>query len=459
VTTATVTKKTGRNNYEQFQACWRHSPKKFRGVKYLLQPTPEQTEMLEELQSKFKVLISTIAKSSLVKFKSGEYDQKHLKKKRDNLPDVLRKEYAQLLHDTIGQKRSSMERSVTEKVLQILKSYKKRNNKTPKSSPRVRNERSTYFKCGTHRDLTPLEREGDILLKVLNGNAIKVQYVVPKGMFQKKLAMVKREERPDGEVRVKPLSPGGNLVNIKGRWLYACVAKVPFGWAYQPVCAIGIDLNQLAEYLMTLSTGRRITATPAITKVVERLKKLNAELKDKGLVKSSRQRRAVRRKVQMAHRELHGLCEPLCEDLLREVVDKKALLCIDDLTCGARTGSFGHDKIRLLLAKECEDRGIPFVMMPTHHTSRVHHECQKVADDTPQTYRFCPHCNAEYVSHENAAKNIAEWGMKIWTEGMDTFIKWRRQYAKNKKGDDSIQPSGPACARSRVGGPEVGVSW
>lgn len=425
---------------EKFNDKWSTSPTKKRGVKFMLAPTDEQHQTMLEYQVRHKEAVAHMAAVILKKLQDGSVTQEQIEPQRNSkFADSLWKTEDKHLTKTLGLTKSRQKRGACFLALRFFRGYLKRNNKLPKELPRLRHTKATYLEDGIVKDKSKGKAEGIFRMSVHGRGEkkkaphIDIDYTIPKGM------MYKKSHVPDDF--------GGNLVRSGDKWWFTAVATIPFEWQYEPEQAIGFDLNKTPKFFITLSEkikfdGEERDTLPhskAITSHAKKLTKLNEEIKDETL--TSKQRRAVRKKWHKAHLKMERLCKPYCDQIISQAKEKKALLCIDDLSCGARTGSFGQDKVVSMLTKMCEDQGVPYIAVPTPYTSKVCNKCKAKGERPNPDVVECPNCGT-VAAHHNAAKNIAEWGMKIWKEGEAPFRKWRdKLYKTNKK--TPVQPAEP----------------
>lgn len=412
--------------FEKFNNKWKIKPVKLRGIKFFLDVTPQQEKLLIEYQSRHKSAVNFMSQQILTKLKDKSITLENVSRSRDSKfanslwknDDAVNRH----LEQTLGLYKERQKRGTTFLALRFYRGYNKRNKELPDKSPRLRTWSKIYLEEGIvsykkdHLNFSIHEKNGKFSRK------LKIPYKIPKGMIDN------LQYLSDGF--------GGNLSNHKGKWHYTALAKIPFRWQYEPVSALGFDLNKTSQYFITFSSSimfndkekDKLGHTSEMKKAQKLLVDLNEQLKSK--IKSS-QRSAIRQKVIKAHKKLEKLCLPYCEAIIAHAVKNKQLICIDPLSCGAKTGSFGQDKIVSLLTKMCEDRCIPFVHVPTPHTSKACNRCMKECERPEVDKLICPDCG-ELDAHRNASFNITAWGLMIWNDGFGEFVRWKKENYKKK---------------------------
>lgn len=406
---------------EQFDEKWRDAPFLRRCIKYFLSLTDTQEIKLLDYQTAHIEGVNYNVADILDGLVKGNITEKELAKSGTVLADKFKNANKEFL-EKLGLLSARQQRSATLHAQRLLKGYKSRNGSFPATPPRLRKKNTISLTDGVIK-----EKENILVITTLNGEKLKVLFEIPKGFLKNKL--------------YKSKSFGGNLKNKiskRGRhWEFVVLATPPIVWQYEPIGKIGFDLNKTDKYFIVFSDninmhGDVIPHTKDMKSVIESLIHLNASLdgvdKLTGKKVKSSQRSAIRRKIGQAHKKLGRLCMPYCRLIIDWAIKNKLLICIDDLSCGADSGSFGHDKIVKTLVKLCENESIPFVCVPTPHTSKSCNQCGKECERKHDKLT-CPDCG-EINSHKNGAINIANWGWKIWEAGMIEFKKWKKNWYK-----------------------------
>lgn len=455
--TVDVSKPKEKGQYRPFRATWRLSPRKRRVVNHRLLTDVTDIPLFKEFLRRWAPTVDNLIRSTLDRIKDGTYPEDAFERKELHRA-IQRDEAKYLKSDEVDFQLERLRRSACMKAWEMLRAvYKRFNNKVPDSPPRLRNSKTVSLKDGAVTDLSLRKKEGEKgfrksappknafvftlhgALKVdgkrCNDPKVEIPYEVMKGSHKNKKWM----ER----------GFGCNLKFKDGHWVVAAAAWIPFKWSYVPTASLGFDLNETPEDFITFSDGAVFAADDRLLRCIARLDDLNAQLRDKTrkFIKNSSERSAVRHKVFLAHRRLRRLCQAYCQRIIDKAVAAKAVLCIDDLSL--KSGSFGQEHIIDTLQQMCEDAGIPFVLMPTYHTSKMHNGCKRWAERPTTAQGVCSHCGVTYDAQLNAAKNIADGGWKIWCEGIGSFWKWYREEYKptvpketKKKGKKAgVQPA------------------
>jgi transposase len=219
---------------------------------------------------------------------------------------------------------------------------------------------------------------------------------------------------------------GGNLQIIKNKVIFHVMARFTNKWLYSPEDFLGFDINKSGNSFLTFS--REISYLGVLTKVIMK-SELDSEIQS--LEEQLRQLNKIGFKTRGQVKSIHKRLEKLYFPLVREIADyckkNKLCICIDNLKSGKKNGSFGQDKIILLLVRLCEKERIPFVLVPTPYTTQLCSICNYVAGKIPLGVREfdCHKCNAHIYRDENAAKNIENIGKSIWFDGLyETYFKY-----------------------------------
>lgn len=280
-------------------------------------------------------------------------------------------------------------------------------------------------------------------------NKIRLFYVVAEGQVENKTYLAGKEF-------------GGNLKwddDDNSCWL-AAGAKVPINWAYPPgLDTIAWDDNWNERHGLVLNDGRNFRRSKRMAELIKKLDDLNDKIKvlrgrKKELAGRTRtgdqqasvdleearlRLRLLRQGVNVVQHQMEEEVEGLCRKLCDEAFRRKALVCVDELKVGSLTGSFGHDAFSKVMVRMCEDRGIPFVEVPTPNTSKFHLECGGVIRIKEGRERGqCMKCNKVVSCHVTAAKTIAVCGRRIWDEGINGYWAWYRQYKANNAAELAI---------------------
>jgi hypothetical protein len=234
---------------------------------------------------------------------------------------------------------------------------------------------------------------------------------------------------------------GGNLViNKKNQSKFIVQIKYPIKWKYEPKQFLGIDMNKDPRYWMVFNKKiefykKSIISKPKKIKELENeILLLNNQKNEKNLVKA-KQRRWIRKKIEKKHKQHNEMCKIYCEEIIKFCENNEFALAIDHLTCGADTGSFGQDKLVHNLVLLCEEKGIPYILVPTPYTSKVCFKCKSKTKDENRTGDKikCHVCNKIINAHCNASNNIAYFGKSIMNKGISEFRKDRdKKYKKAK---------------------------
>ena len=220
--------------------------------------------------------------------------------------------------------------------------------------------------------------------------------------------------------------------------VFIVAVKMPFALSYEPVQEIGFDLNKTCEDWIVLDDGTTISAPPVIQKLFNDIRELNLLLdKDKKKPVLERelrspQRRRIRLQWKKKHKQLKAEVQKVANKLVDLAISKKALLCIDSVKTGQRMGTFGQDHLIPALQTLCENKGVPFHVVPCKNTSRTCPECGHVdkANRVDVDTFTCQECfyneNAQLVG----AINVKNFGTRL-SKANVPYGNWSRRNIDN----------------------------
>lgn len=413
--------KTITKNDYKFDENWCKQGTKTRAIHFFFQANKDIIGYQQTCQE----IINYLCSELLSKLKNKEISEIELK--QYSMPDKLWNEYDDFLINK-GLYLQRQKRSSAKRAIELIKSYLIRNKKLPKTPPRIRRSTSTYCVDGvcSYKSSEFSKQEGifNITTCGLNEknkpNKIKIPYFIPKGMVENFDFISK--------------SFGGNLITNKNQCRFTAITKVPINWIYEPINAISFDLNKTEEFFITLSDKiqwnkeltRFLPHTKSIRNRMKQLNQINKEIDDTQY--KSSQRRGMRKKSRKLHNKLKQLVIPYCNSIINHAIENKMLICLDGCAPGAGSGSFGQDKVLEIMTKILEDKSIPFVRVPSPHTSSCcnicNHEVER--DHKGSEKATCINCG-RIDSHLNAAENIKKWGVMIWSKGIKEWIKWKKE--------------------------------
>jgi len=225
---------------------------------------------------------------------------------------------------------------------------------------------------------------------------------------------------------------GGNLI-LRQKCMVAAV-KVKFNKLYEPELNIGFDLNKTEIDWIVLDNGVRIPAPLGVSFLFSEIREINKDLdadKKQPVAKRklrSKERRKKRLEWKQKHRQLRNNIKKVVDEIINTVIEHKACLCIDSVKCGQKMGTFGQDHLIPLLQTECENKGIPFHVVPCKDTSRRCSECGYIdKDNRVDTETFvCQSCQVKLDAQENGAKNIAWQGVRL-NKGRVPYGNWAKR--------------------------------
>lgn len=305
-------------------------------------------------------------------------------------------------------------------------------------NPRIHDSKSLYIKSAT-----VIVSKDTLTLKTYTGEDIDIPFSSDMS-YGVDLLMKDRAKT------------GGNF-HVKQKTFVAQLQKhkKPL---YEPEDFLGFDINLADGQWLVFSKDHEelkgfLNRPEDIHDLIVHIKDVNKVLSDKRLPVSERQyrtnqRRKQRRVWQGYHKKLNKLIRKIAQQIIDVCIKNKYCLCIDNLASGDKNGTFGQDHLVELLKTMCEDQSIPFYSIPTPYTSMTCCECGHCDKMNRDKHTFaCLNCFYTVDAHTNAAKNIANFGKKLYDAGIpysrlstypktwsvDTIIKKFQENLSSKK--------------------------
>lgn len=216
-------------------------------------------------------------------------------------------------------------------------------------------------------------------------------------------------------IKFLPKRFGGNLV-FKQKCLIVKV-DVDYEFKYAPKTYMSIDINKANSNWLYLNDGRKISKPTEIVRLEEVIALINKEIKNPELKSKQRKRRRLRWK-RLHKKHAHKIYE-IVDKLLKEAEQNKSLIAIDTVKTGQTNGTFGQDKLVFYLVKECEERGIPFILTPCAYTSQ---RCTKCGNINPKNRKnesfICTSCGYSCHADLNGAINLVNFAKELYFNGI-----------------------------------------
>jgi|TARA_B100001094_G_C18154367_1_gene785550 transposase len=285
-------------------------------------------------------------------------------------------------------KTSSQRRDVINYVAERYNGYFKRNGRKKIPHPTFHEDIAWYFK---EQFSTIDAKKKTLKIKTLKGC---VDTTYKYGL---------KDELLHGKAR------GGNL-RIKTKEFIAAV-EFNNDVLYQPEGVIGFDINFQKGCWLTMNDGTEIPMSDELHELVQKQKELNTKIADRTKpVKErkikSKERKRLRILKNKTTKQMDKIIRSVADKILDDAIENKYLLAIDGM---APQGSWGQDKLIAYLQTRCENKGVPFYIVPSPYTSRICSVCGfESKKNRKKTDEFkCQECGFECSAHFNAAVNIA----------------------------------------------------
>jgi hypothetical protein len=256
---------------------------------------------------------------------------------------------------------------------------------------------------------------------------------------------------------------GGNLTYYPKTKSYCFVAAIDviFKQKYKPRKYLGFDLNKTPEHWIVFSDksiipmpetiknkvqsiemvvdnlalkSKKVSErththihkeTGEVFNVQQRSKKTTVFRQDGSEVNNVREvfpkhnrpksRRSVRKAWKKLHQQLKSQVAIVAQEIIKKTEKSKSVLCIDSVKGGQQTGTYAQDYLIPELIKLCQNKGIPYYVIPCAYTSRTCNKCgHQEKDNRKTTEDFeCLKCGHKEISHINAAENIRDAGEEL----------------------------------------------
>ena len=194
---------------------------------------------------------------------------------------------------------------------------------------------------------------------------------------------------------------------------------------YQPTQTLGVDFNKRKNVFVTMNDGTFIPLTSEIAEKIQCVKESDESIHE---VKSSKLRQTFRMQWKQCRKELRHSLRNIANEIITKAIVTESLLAIDGVT--QSQGSFGHAELKEMLVKLCKQKKVPFVIVPSAHTSSDCSYCFERSGKYNQVARSkdfekvsCEVCGENYNADVNAARNIAQDGWFIFTNTIEDFPK------------------------------------
>lgn len=262
--------------------------------------------------------------------------------------------------------------------------------------------------------------------------------------FQKYLDS-KPQKTIEGNLIVeKKYNQDGSVNAYLSSYHFMVMVEVEELYQYDPECVLSMDFNQRKDVfcvfnlddIPTLNVVNQRNFNGLLTARQLIQKEINDSLKKEGRWQSKDRRYLRLYWKHLGHLITQNIRDNhYAESIVRNAEERHALLAIDDIRLSDKAG-FGHYQMKEELVKLCVSRKVPYILVPTPHTSTDCNNCFQETGKYIQTGRSkdkelisCASCNAIYDADKNAAKNIADDAIDIWNSANS---RRKRPTSKNR---------------------------
>lgn len=181
--------------------------------------------------------------------------------------------------------------------------------------------------------------------------------------------------------------------------------------AYEYKNVLALDFNVRSNVFVAMNDETTIARSQLITDTAKAVGQLD---KDIHAAIDAKTRAPLRHAWKAKRKQLRKLLTPIAQEIVNKAIQNKSLLAIDGVTM-PNSGTFGHAELKEMLLALCQQYKIPFVFVPSPHTSSDCAVCQTPVGRSPDKELVsCNKCKKNYHADFNAAKNIAYDGKIIF---------------------------------------------
>ena len=202
-----------------------------------------------------------------------------------------------------------------------------------------------------------------------------------------------------------------------GEFVISYKQKVPMQYDAENI--LSFDLNCSEEDFLVFNNGYIEAMPEGMIDDLKKIKEYN-DLSNSENIRS-RERRSIRHKIEKIKNVLDAKLSVVNDKIIEMAKNNKCCIAIDGVVgIGKHKGEWGQEFLTLGLAKKCENKGIPFYIIPTVNTSRRCSSCGYVdKKNREETEKFeCLNCKYSSNAHLNAAENIAWIGRTFLNKGI-----------------------------------------
>lgn len=352
--------------------------------------------------------------------------------------DHLYKDEIEYLIKTNGYTCAFIKRQILKQVLERYFSYIKRNKKLPSHVIVLKKSKGLQLYSGcVEIDIDNKNILFYPYLRTTNKKLIlSYDYIGNNNYLNNKKCSEERLNFLQQQEKLITSNSGGYISLYGNKAFYVTRIKIPFEWKYNPQGFIGFDLFKSKESFLTFSDkitfyNEDLDIIPKNHPLLKKIEKNEKILKENNAsLKDAKNKRSIRLKIKKLHRKLEKLYEKIAVGIVYFMEINELCICLDNINPGKKHGSFGQDKINPLIIKLCENKKIPFVIVPSAYTTRLCSQCNHLHEKIELKIRefVCENCGKTLSRDKNAAINIKNRGNEIWEIGLKNC---QEKYYKN----------------------------
>lgn len=374
------------------------------GIKFILSPTIEQFEQLEEHCKRYRRLFNLLSKEVFLNYLQdngkliNQIDGVGAGNATLRLRMILKDKYSSLFEKEqfITQ---TLRRNITYQVANRYRGYYKRNKSHPSRIMSM-----DEHKAITYNDMMIKYKDGNIIIPICGGKdgkdvKLTIKAIVPNCM-KKHLSKL-------------PKVFGGTLDKKSGKYIFIACVDTKWNSSYEPTDWIGCDIgkNTFLYFSDNINKSDKLVHNDEQVKVYNKIQDLLKKINSKDI--KTNQRSLYRRQWINAHSKHKQILTKIAKPIIDYVQTNKVGLALDGAQFGATMGTSGQE-ITGVLKQLCVQKQIPFYVSNPRYTSQTCPKCGYIDKKNRNKEDFkCIKCNytnhADKVGAINTKQQAVNW--------------------------------------------------
>lgn len=296
---------------------------------------------------------------------------------------------------------------VNDMYLAIRRRFK---NKDITMCPTVKSNKAIRSNEGLYKIVNE-NNQRFLKLEILEGKQLKIPFEICN---KNTIPYLGKEYKQDKNTTIDKNSYGG-IIELKERtntFVAKLVCRIEFNELYKPKSIQGIDVNKREDAYLAFSDGNMVARPKEISELCAKIKTANEDIKKATCTKD----RSLKRKQWVnLQRKLKNKIDVFANDIIKDVIKNKQLLCIDGAKPGASNGEYGQILTTVLRTKS-ERLRIPHIWVDEYYTSTTCVKCnhRDKKNRLSDTEFKCVKCGHKEDADIHSAKYIAQIGEKVY---------------------------------------------